>query len=214
MRRTLHFALLLGPIICPFVCTIISGAHQASAATAPKDRRYASARHGISVEAPTGWTLSTHTGFPSILVLLVHPDASRISIAVSDSAEKTPRDLAETNRKGLETQGLKIIGVRAGARGGIEVEAQSAPRAESLVQLYLLRAPAAPGPRQAIVITMVTPTASLVVHRAAFDYVVGKLGLNPLPDAPDRSPTTEQRPADAGVKSSSAAERAAEEPRR
>lgn len=202
MRRTL-------PIPLTFALALGMGVAQlAWAATAPKDRRYVNARNGISVEAPTGWTLSTHTGFPSILVLLIHPDGSRISIAVSESQARSPHDLAETNRKGLEAQGLKIIGVRAGARDGAEVEAQSAARAESVIQLYLLRETTAGAPRQAIVITMVTPTPSLVVHRAAFDYVVGKLGLNPLPEAPGRSP-----PAKAGS-TGSAAERPAEEPRR
>ena len=201
MRPTLRIALVIGVTHLAWAAST----PEAWAASTAKDRRYVSARNGISVEAPTGWTLSTHTGFPSILVLLLHPDGSRVSIAVAESPAKTPRDLADSNRKGLEAQGLKIIGVRAGAREGVEVEAQSAARAESVIQLYLLRETSAGGPRQAIVITMVTPTASLVVHRAAFDYVVGKLGLNPTPEAPGRSPP---------VKAGSAAERSAEEPRR
>jgi hypothetical protein len=192
MRRTLCIALL--------VCAT----HQAGAATTPKDRRYVSARHGISVEAPTGWTLSTHTGFPSILVLLLHPDGSRISIAVADSQAKTTRELADSNRRGLDAQGLKVVGVRASARETVEIEAQSAARAESVVQLYLLRAATTTGPRQALVITMTTPTAALALHRPALDYVLAKLGLNPLAE--------ESRPATA--KPASAAERPPEEPRR
>ena len=194
MRRTLCIALLL--------CVT----HQASAATTPKDRRYVSARHGLSVEAPTGWTLSTHTGFPSILVLLLHPDGSRISIAVADSQAKTARELADSNRRGLEAQGLQIVGVRAGARDGVEVEAQSAARAETVLQVYLLRTQSAAGPRQSIVITMTTPTAVLAVHRAPFDYVVTKLALTPpLPEASSRPPP---------AKAASTGERPAEEPRR
>jgi hypothetical protein len=193
MRGTLCIALLL--------CVT----HRASAATTSKDRRYVSARHGLSVEAPTGWTLSTHTGFPSILVLLLHPDGSRISIAVADSQAKTARELADSNSRGLEAQGLKIVSVRAGARDGVEVEAQSAARAETVVQLYLLRTLSTAGPRQSIVITMMTPTAFLAIHRAPFDYVVTKLGLNPLPEAPSRPPP---------AKAASAGERPAEEPRR
>ena len=201
MQRTLCIALL--------VCATHQGlvATAPLAATAPKDRRYVSARHGVSVEAPTGWTLSTHTGFPSILVLLLHPDGSRISVAVADSQAKTARELADSNRRGLDAQGLKIVGVRASAREGVEVEAQSAARAETVVQLYLLRAAAAAGgPRQAIVITMTTPTAALALHRAALDYVIGKLGLNPLPEAAQPHP--------GASKPASAAERATEEPRR
>jgi hypothetical protein len=211
MRRRLRIALIsclrlpLRLRLALALALSMSVVHVAGAATAPKDRRYVNARNGISVEAPTGWALSTHTGFPSILVLLIHPDGSRISIAVSESQAASPHDLAESNRKGLEAQALKIIGVRAGARDGVEVEAQSAARAESVIQLYLLRETTARGPRQAIVITMVTPTPSLVVHRPAFDYVVGKLSLSPLPEPPGRSPPP---------KTGSAAERPAEEPRR
>ena len=51
-------------------------------AIGPKDRRFFSARAGIGVDAPAGWTISTHTGYPNIIVLLLHPDGSRISVAV------------------------------------------------------------------------------------------------------------------------------------
>jgi len=203
MQRTLCIALL----VCAIPQALVATAAQA--ATAAKDRRYVSARHGVSVEAPTGWTLSTHTGFPSILVLLLHPDGSRISVAVADSQAKTARELADSNRRGLDAQGLKIVGVRASAREGVEVEAQSAARAETVVQLYLLRAGAPGGPRQAIVITMNTPTAALALHRPALDYVIGKLGLTPLPET-----TAAQPPHPPGGKPPSAGERPAEESRR
>jgi hypothetical protein len=202
MKRTLCIAWLA----CATQQALPPGA--ADAATTAKDRRFVSARNGISVEAPTGWTLSTHTGFPSILVLLLHPDGSRISVAVAESPAKTARELADSNRRGLDAQGLKVVGVRASAREGVEVEAQSAARAETVVQLYLLRALASgSGSRQAVVITMTTPTAALALHRPALDYVIGKLGLNPLPEAASQ-------PHPASGKPPSAAERPAEETHR
>src|SRR4051812_5296476 len=37
-----------------------------------RERRYFSARHGVGIEAPPGWTLTQHTGYPTVLVALVH----------------------------------------------------------------------------------------------------------------------------------------------
>jgi hypothetical protein len=180
------------------------GANDAAGATTAKDRRYVSARHGISVETPTGWTLSTHTGFPNVLVLLLHPDGSRISLAVSETTATTARELADSNRRGLEVQGMKVVNVRAGARDGVEIEALSAARAETVIQLYLVRALAPAEQRQAVIISLITATSSLATHRPALDQVVAKLGLNPLPEAaapaphapPAKPPSAAQRPAE------------------
>ena len=35
---------------------------------AGKERHFFSARHGVGVEAPLGWALSLHTGYPTVLV--------------------------------------------------------------------------------------------------------------------------------------------------
>jgi hypothetical protein len=192
--------------ITSVVCVVIAGdgAHDAAGATTAKDRRYVSARHGISVEAPNGWTLSTHTGFPNVLVLLLHPDGSRISVAVSETTAATARELADSNRRGLDVQGMKVVNVRAGARDGVELEATSTARAETVVQLYLVRALATAGQRQAVIISLITATSSLATQRPALDQVVAKLGLNPLPEAatppphapPAKPPSAAQRPAE------------------
>ncbi len=172
------------------------------AATTSKDRRFVSVKHGITVDAPAGWTLSTHTGFPNVLVLLLHPDGSRISVTVSDTQADSARALADGNRRGLDVQGLKLVAERAGARDGVEIEARAAARSETVVQLYLVRATAPSGPKQAIIISLVTPTAALATQRAALDQVVAKLGLNPLPEpaAPrgpaSKTPSAAQRPAE------------------
>jgi len=193
-------------------CLAVAGAvavattPQAWGATTAKDRRFVSARHGITVDAPTGWTLSTHTGFPNILVLLLHPDGSRISVAVSDTQAATARALADSNRRGLEVQGLKIVGQRAGARDGVEIEAQSSARAETVIQLYLVRELGSAAAKQAIIISLITATASLATHRPALDQVVAKLGLNPVADAVPARPPSSKAP--------SAAQRPTEEQRR
>ena len=104
-----------------------------------------------------------------------------------------------------------IVGERASARDGVEIEAQSAARAETVIQLYVLRdlatatatgtATTAP-PKQAVILSLITATASVATHRAAFDQVVAKLGLNPVPDAAaarppsSKTPSTAQRPAE------------------
>ena len=169
----------------------------------PTDRRFVSARNGIAVEAPTGWTLSTHTGFPNILVLLLHPDGSRISIAASETQAKDARELAEPNRRALEKQTGSAVSARAGARNGVELAGQVSARKEAIVQLYLVRALAPEGPRQAIVVSLIAPAQALALRRADLDFVIGKLGLTAI-----------TLPAKSGAGGSSAGERGAEKERR
>jgi len=151
-------------------------------AVGAKDRRFFSARAGIGVDAPAGWTISTHTGYPSIIVLLLHPDGSRISVAVAETPAASARELVELNRKGLEAQKLAVTSVGAGARGGVEVASRAGAREESLVQLYMLR-PLPTGVRQAIVISLFVRTEAVALHRPAFDGVVAKLMLE-TPETP------------------------------
>jgi hypothetical protein len=180
-------------------------------ALTPKDRRFVSARQGISVEAPAGWTLSLHTGYPSILVLLLHPDRSRISVAVSETPAKSVDELVELNRKGLTAQNLQVLDVTDGPRDGRLVSARAPARDESLVQLYLLRSITA-DTRQAIVITLAARTSVIASQRPALDFVIDKLTLEPIeiPDAGAAAAHRDRR--DAGA--DSAGERAPEKERR
>ncbi len=66
---------------------------------------------------------------------------------------------------------------RAGARNGVELDGQAAGRGEAIVQLYLVRALAPEGPRQAIVVSLIAPQPALALRRADLDFVIGKLGL-------------------------------------
>ncbi len=179
----------------------------------PTERRFVSARNGITVEAPTGWTLSTHTGFPNILVLLLHPDGSRISIAVSDTPAKDAREVAEPNRRALEKQTGGAITARAGARNGVELDGQVTSRGEAIVQLYLVRALAPEGPRQAIVVSLIAPQPALSVRRADLDYVIGKLGLTPV-TLPAATAAKSGSGGAGGASATSAGERGAEKERR
>jgi hypothetical protein len=177
----------------------------------PKDRRFVSAKLGIGVDAPPGWTFSTHTGYPSVVVLLLHPDGSRISIAASATPAKTARELVEINRRGLEAQKLTVVSVGAGARGGFEVVARAEARDEGLVQLYLVRPVG--GAQQAIVISLIARSGSIATHRSALEWVVTRLALGPgEPSGPEKSPepATDSKGAGAG----SAGERPPEKERR
>lgn len=190
--------------VCVVVCIVVCLSSAPAAALTQTDRRFVSARLGVTVEAPVGWTLSTHTGFPSVLVLLLHPDGSRISVAASETQARDARELAEPNRRALEEQTRGAVTARAGARNGIELDGQAAGRHEAIVQLYLVRPLSSPdGPRQAVIVSLIAPQDALALRRADLDFVIAKLGLTPVtaPAAPapkpgsagERSPEKERR---------------------
>ena len=104
-----------------------------------KERRFFSARHGVGVEAPPGWTLSQHTGYPTVLVALLHPGGSRISLAVDRTSVKDAAALVEQSKPGLTAQGLTIERVAPGPHNGVQVDARAAQRNQALRQLYLVR---------------------------------------------------------------------------
>ena len=171
-------------------------AARTDAATSNNERRFYSARAGVGIEAPPGWTLSTHTGYPSILCLLVHPGGSRVSLAVD--AAVTARDaaaLAEESRPGLAAQGIEVTAVGAGPRGGALLDARLARRNQAIRQLYLVRpVEGNPPTRQAIVLTLTTSAPDLPAAGAAFDWVIARLDL----EAPVRLDEKRERP-DAGL---------------
>jgi hypothetical protein len=142
---------------------------------APHDRRFFSARHGVGVDAPTTWTISQHTGYPSILVLLLHPNGSRISVSAAPTPAADARALAEQNRRALELQRLSITKVSPGPRGGVQVEARNA-HGDELRQLYIVRA-LPNNTRQAIVITLVAKTDTLAAAAPGYEWTVAHLAL-------------------------------------
>jgi hypothetical protein len=162
-----------------FAALALSIAARSDGATSNRERRFYSARAGVGLEAPPGWSLSAHTGYLTILCLLVHPSGSRISLAVD--AAVTAEDaaaLAEQSRPGLAAQGIEITGVAPGPRGGVIVDASIARRHQALRQLYLVRAVEGnPAWRQAIVLTLTTNLSDLPAASGALDWVIARLDL-------------------------------------
>jgi hypothetical protein len=185
LRTTATAALLLfAPLagLAPF----------ADAASANNERRFYSARAGVGIEAPPGWTLSTHTGYANVLCLLVHPGGSRVSLAVD--AAVTARDataLADESRPGLAAQGIEVTAVGAGPRGGVLVDARIPRRKQALRQLYMVRSVEGnPPARQAIVLTLTAPLPDFAAASGALDWVMGRLDL----EAPVRSDDKHDHP--------------------
>ncbi len=175
--------------VAVFVALALSLAARSDGATSNRERRFYSARAGVGLEAPPGWSVSAHTGYLNILCLLVHPGGSRISLAVD--AAVTAQDaaaLADQSRPGLAAQGIEITGVAPGPRGGVLVEARLARRNQALRQLYLVRTVEGnPTRRQAIVLTLTSAPADLAAASAALDWVIARLELQ-APARPDEKP--------------------------
>lgn len=168
---------------CAVALALAAIAPRSEGATANRDRRFFSARAGVGLEAPLGWTLSLHTGYSTVLCLLVHPGGSRISLAVDATTAADAAGLAAESRPGLAAQGIEVTGSSPGPRGGVFVDARVPRRGQVLRQLYLVRALDA-GARQAIVLTLTTTPADLAAASAALDWTLARLDLVP-PVRPD-----------------------------
>lgn len=148
----------------------------AARAASPKDRRFASAKLGIGLEAPSGWTLSLHTGYPNIIALMLHPNGSRISISVSETTASTARELVDRNRRGLEAQKLAVTRVGATVRDAMVLEARAQGRDDHLRQIYLVR-PLSASTRQAVVVTLTARTEVLATAAASLDVMFARMTL-------------------------------------
>jgi hypothetical protein len=141
-----------------------------------KERRYFSARHGVGIEAPPGWTLSQHTGYPTVLVALVHPGGSRISLAVDQTTVKDAAALVDQSKPGLLAQGLTVERVAPGPHNGVQLEARASHRNQALRQLYIVRSVGGGADaQQAVVLTLATPIADLAAASGPFDWVLAHL---------------------------------------
>jgi hypothetical protein len=174
MRRTLSPR---GSLVA--LAIFVVGLCAARAATgASRERRFFSARLGVGVETPNGWTLSQHTGYSEILCVLVHPDGSRISLSAAATKASDAKALAEQSRRGLEAQHLTITRVAPGPRGGVLLDARGAGRPTELRQLYIVR-PAGAGKAQGVVLTLSTRTDLLPTAQPAFDWAIAHLTMEP-----------------------------------
>src|SRR4029078_10746094 len=100
---------------------------------------YFSALPCFVVEAPPGWTFTQHTGYPTVVVALVHPGGSRISIAVDQTTLKDATALVDQSKPGLTAQGLTVDKVSPGPHNGGRGDARAARRNQALRQLYIVR---------------------------------------------------------------------------
>ena len=163
--------------VASFVVVVTSAVLSTSPVQAigPQDRRLANARTGISIEAPAGWTLSQHTGYGDTIVLLLHPDGSRISVTAANTAARDAAALLQQNRPGLIAQGLSPAPPGSGPRGSLVIDLGASGRADRVRQLYLVRD--VPGGRQAVVLTLVCHADAFASRVSALDFVATRLGL-------------------------------------
>ena len=176
-RLLLHFSTVSLAIALSF-SPVAEEAH----AIGPRDRHLTSLRHGIAVEAPAGWALSQHTGYGDTVVLLLHPDGSRISVSAADTTAENTSQLYEQNRKGLIAQKLAPAPPQPGPRGFLSVDIATSERPERLRQLYLVRP--VPSGKQAVILTLVARTTTFTVHVNALDFVANRMSLDdPVPPA-------------------------------
>ena len=163
----------------------LSPRQRALGAVGPRDRRLTNLAAGISIEAPAGWTLSQHTGYRDTIVLLLHPDGSRISVTAALTPAHTTAELFRQNLPGLSASGLRVVSSVAGPRGSLTVDlgpGTEAPRGQRLRQSYLVREVA--GGWQAIVLTLVCSEAVFDARNPALDFVLTRMGLDePTPPA-------------------------------
>ena len=158
---------------------------QTTRGSSSKERRYFSARHGVGIEAPPGWTLSQHTGYPSVLVALVHPGGSRISLAVDKTAASDAAELVNQSKPGLAAQGLTVERVYPGPHAGMQIDARAERRNQALRQLYIVRdIDRGRDNKQAIVLTLAAPFDQLAGATGPYEWVLGHLDLE-TPTRPD-----------------------------
>jgi hypothetical protein len=154
--------------------------------TSNKERRFFSARDGIGLEAPNGWTMSTHTGYPTVLVTFGHPGGGRISLAVAQTKLSTASALAGESRPGLVAQGFTLDPSVPGPHGSVRVDARTRQN-QFVRQLYMVREIAGARTRQAIVISLSAPAEQMTSLATAFDWAVAHLTLE-APTRSDNSP--------------------------
>jgi hypothetical protein len=170
------------------IAVAASAAAETARTGSSRERRFFSPRHGVGVEAPPGWTLSQHTGYPTVIVALVHPGGSRISLAVDRTTVKDAASLVEQSRPGLAAQGLTVDRVVPGPHNGLQLDARATRRNQALRQLYLVRTfDSSPDGKQAIVVTLSAPAADLSAASGPFDWVIARLTLE-TPVRPDAKP--------------------------
>ena len=158
-------------------------------ALGPRDRHLSDARHGVSVEAPAGWTLSQHSGYGDTVTVLLHPDGGRISVTASPTTAADGRALFEANQKGLLLQKMQPAAPQPGPRGFTSVDISVPGRSDRLRQLYLVRT--TPLGKQGVILTLVCRDTLFAELTSALTFVAQRLELDePEPPTSSSGPRT------------------------
>jgi|GEM_PF-1759792 len=156
-------------------------------ALGPRDRHLSDVRHGISVEAPAGWSLSQRSGYGDTVTVLLHPDGGRISVTAAPTTAADGRALFAENQKGLLAQKMQPAPPQAGPRGFTSVDIMVPGRSDRLRQLYLVRP--TPQGKQAVILTLVCRDSLFAELTSALTFVAERLELDdPEPPAASVGP--------------------------
>ena len=181
------------------IATAWANADPTRTAAGPEGR-FLSTRTGVALEAPRGWTLSLHTGYPNVLCILIHPGGSRISIAADRATATDAAALVDENRPGLAAQGLAVDRISPGPLGGLLLDARAPRRNQSLRQLYLVRdLKGGPDPRQAVIVTLTTTPDQLAATSGSLDWVIAHLDLQAPVRPDDKRPDDKIQRPDGGL---------------
>jgi hypothetical protein len=163
-------------------------------AASPRERRFFNVRHGVGAEAPNGWALSLHTGYPNLIAVMSHPNGSRMSISVSETAARDVRELVEKNRRGLVAQKLKVASVSEIARHGLLLDTRDERDVTAVRQAYFVRVLSST--RQAVIVTLTTRAELLATTAGALDTLLSRLVFETPPSSDAAAPSAA---ADAGA---------------
>ena len=170
-RRTLAKLVATAAVI-----SVVAALASSARALGPRDRHLTSVRHGVSVEAPAGWTLSQHSGYGDTVAVMLHPTGGRISVTASPTTAADGRALFEQNQQGLLAQKMVPAAPQAGPHGFTSVDIAVAGRSDRVRQLYLVRP--TPQGKQGVILTLVCRDTLFAELVSALAFVADRLELD------------------------------------
>jgi len=155
---------------------VLLGRGSSAHALGPRDRHLTSTRHGVSIEAPAGWTLSQHSGYGDTVAVMLHPTGGRISVTASPTTAADGRALFEQNQQGLLAQKMIPAAPQAGPHGFTSVDIALPGRADRLRQLYLVRP--TPQGKQGVILTLVCRDTLFAELGSALAFVAERIDFD------------------------------------
>ena len=126
---------------------------------------------GVRFEVPEGWTLHRQTGYPSLLTVLFHK-AATISLSVGILPPKGLTSFVESNRKGMDAVGLRVLGSQHTTIGGRQVVRLELSHGSTRVrQLYFAHA------NQVLILTLTTEAQTLSTYAPELTQLLTGLRL-------------------------------------